>query len=54
VKFEFPRQFLKKILKYQISWNSLQWKPCCSMRTDGRTNRQDAANSRLSQSCERA
>jgi len=24
------------ILKYQISWKSIQWEPSCSMRTDGR------------------
>jgi len=27
----------RKILRYQISWKSVQWKPSCSMRTDGRT-----------------
>jgi len=26
----------KKILKYQISWKTVQWEPSCSMRTDGR------------------
>jgi hypothetical protein len=35
---------LKKKLKCQISWNSIQWKPSCTMRTvgrtDGRTGRQ--------------
>jgi len=25
----------RKILKYQISWKSVQWQPSCSMRTDG-------------------
>jgi hypothetical protein len=25
------------ILKYQISWKSVQWEPSCSMRTDGQT-----------------
>jgi len=24
-----------KILKYQISWNSVQWEPSCSMRMHG-------------------
>jgi len=26
--------FIKKTLKYQISWKSDQWEPSCSMRTD--------------------
>ena len=26
----------RKILKYKISWQSVQWKPSCSMRTDSR------------------
>jgi hypothetical protein len=26
----------RKILKYQISWKSVQWEPSCSMRTEGR------------------
>jgi len=29
----------RKILKYQISFKSVQWKPSCPMRTDGRTPR---------------
>ena len=46
----------RKILKYQISWKSFQWKPSCSMWTDGRTDGQthDEANSRFSEFCERA
>jgi hypothetical protein len=28
----------RKILKYQISWKSVQWKPSCSMGTDERTD----------------
>ena len=28
----------RRILKNQISWKSVQWKPSCSMRTDGQTN----------------
>jgi len=45
---------LRKIPKYQISWKSVQWEPSCSMRTDGRTNIYDVANSRFSPFCERA
>jgi len=37
------------ILKYQISWKSVQWELSCSMRTDRRTDRHDEANSRFSQ-----
>jgi hypothetical protein len=44
----------RKILKNQISWKSVQWKPSCSMRTDGQTDRHDEANSRFSQFCKRA
>jgi len=25
----------RKILKYQLSWESVQWEPSCSMRRDG-------------------
>jgi len=35
----------RKVLKYKISWKSVQWKPSCSMRTDGHYE----ANSRFSQ-----
>jgi hypothetical protein len=27
----------RKIIKYNISWKSLQWGPSCSMRTEGQT-----------------
>jgi hypothetical protein len=57
----FSRDF-RKILKYQISWKSVQKEPSCSMRKEGRTDGQterrkdghDEANSRLSQFCEGA
>ena len=42
------------MLKYQISWKSLQWEPSCTMQTDGQTERHDEADSRFSQFCERA
>jgi len=36
MKPEFSRQIfeIKKILKYQISWKSVQCEQSCSMRTD--------------------
>jgi len=30
----------RKIIKYQVYWISVQWEPICSMRADGRTDRQ--------------
>ena len=33
----FPTDF-RKILKYQISWKSVQWEPNCSVRTEDRTD----------------
>ena len=53
MELEFPRH-IRKILKYQIPWKSVQWEPSCSMRTDRQTDRHDEANSRFSQFCERA
>jgi len=39
---------------YQVSCLSAQWEPSCCLRTDGRTDRHDETNSRLSQFCKRA
>ena len=36
-KLHFLDRFSEKSLKYKISPKSFQWKPSCSMRTDGRT-----------------
>jgi hypothetical protein len=51
---QFYQQIFGKILQYEISWKSAQWKPSCSMRTDEQTDRQDEANSRFEQFCKRA
>ena len=37
----------QKIIKYQISWKSVQWGPSYSIRTDKRTGGIDEANSRF-------
>jgi len=29
---------VRKLLKYQILWKSVAWKPSCSMRTDGQSD----------------
>jgi hypothetical protein len=50
MKLEFSRQIFEKILKYQISWKSVQWEPSCSMRT----GRHDEGNSHFLQFCDRA
>jgi len=43
------RTHFQKILKYQISYKSVEWEPSCSFRTygwtDGQTDRRDEANS---------
>ena len=27
--------FFREIIKYEISWQTVQWEPSCYMRTDG-------------------
>jgi hypothetical protein len=43
----------RKTFKCQISRQSVQWEPSCSMWTDRRADRHDVANSRFSQFRER-
>ena len=43
----------RKIQRFQISRNSVQWEPNCSVWTDGQADRHGEANGRLSQFCER-
>jgi len=50
VKLEFSRQILEKTLEQKISRKFFQW----VRWREGRTDRHDEANSRLSQFCERA
>jgi hypothetical protein len=38
IKLAFSRQIFEKIIKYQISWKSIQWESICYMRTDRRTD----------------
>jgi hypothetical protein len=38
----------RKILKYQISYKSVQWEPSFPMRADGQTDRHGESNSRFS------
>ena len=48
--------YFGNMLTFRISWKSVQWEPSCSLRADGRTDRQidrqtnkhDEANSRFS------
>ena len=46
--------FSRQIFEKCSSWKSVQWELNCAMRTDGHTDRHNEANSRFSQSCERA
>jgi len=39
-KLEFSPTYLRKILKYQFSGKSVQWAPCCFLRTNRWTDRQ--------------
>jgi hypothetical protein len=48
--WNFLNQFLKNILKYEISWKPVKWQSICSMQTDGH----DDTNSCFSQFCEHA
>ena len=53
MQLESCRQIKKKD-KYKISRKSVHWESSYSMRTDGQTIRNDEANCRFSQICERA
>jgi len=45
VKFEFSRQIFENFLNVNLHKKSVQRTPSCSMRTNGRTDRYDDANS---------
>jgi hypothetical protein len=51
VTFEFFSTEFKKIMKYQISRNSIQLQPSYSVRTDRQTQKHDESNSDFSKSC---
>jgi len=38
MKFDFSQHIFEKMMKYEMLWKCVQWKPCCSMRTDGQTD----------------
>jgi hypothetical protein len=43
MKLEFRGGIFKKMFKYKSLGKSFQWKPSCSVRTDGRTDGHDEA-----------
>ena len=53
VKIEFSRRIFQKYSNIKKPWKSVQWKPRCSMRTDGQTD-MTKPSSLFSQFCERA
>jgi len=49
----FSTEF-RKMIKYQLSLNSVHWEPSCSMRMGEQTDRYGEADSSFSQFCERS
>jgi len=45
LELNFLDRFKKKTTRYEIPRKSVQWRPSCSMRTDGQTDRHDETNS---------
>ena len=58
MKFDFSVQIFKKYTNIKYNENPFQWETSCSMRKDGRTDRQtdrhDGTHSRFSEFCEGA
>ena len=52
-KLEFSRQIFRNILKYQISWKSVQWQLTCSVRTNMRADKRKLSVA-FCKFCERA
>jgi len=52
MKFEFYLVRFSKNTEISNFTQCVQWEPSCSLRTDGRTDGHDKANSRFSQFCE--